>query len=251
MSATAALADVPVAILAGGLARRLGAVTRAMPKALVEVAGRPFIDHQLRLLARRGARRVVLCLGHLGEPVRDHVGDGRAFGLEVAYSFDGDALLGTGGALKRAEPLLGRAAFFVTYGDSYLDVSLRAVLDASGLLGLMTVLRNDGRWDRSNVRFDAGILRAYDKRHPTPDMAHIDYGLAVLHTDALARIAVGQPYDLADLYGMLVAQGLMGGFEVRHRFYEIGSPQGLEETRAFLEGEEAASPERDAEGRGR
>ena len=230
------MADVPVAVLAGGLATRLHPITRTVPKALVEVAGRPFIDHQLALLRANGARRVVLCLGHLGEQVVRHIGDGSAHGLEVSYSHDGDRLLGTGGALRRALPLLGEA-FWVLYGDSYLDFGYRAALDAfraSGALGLMTVVRNDNQWDCSNVVFRGGRLERYDKRQPLPEMTHIDYGAALLRREAAERLPEGAACDLADLYRDLVARGEMVGHEVRERFYEIGSPQGLAETEALL-----------------
>ena len=167
-------------MLAGGLATRLRPITHSVPKALVEVAGRPFIDHQLALLARHGVRRVVLCLGYLGEQVVGHVGDGSRFGLHVGYSHDGDRLLGTGGALRRALPLLGDT-FWVLYGDSYMDIDYRSILNTflgRDLLGLMTVLRNDNRWDSSNVVFRAGRLLRYDKHHRGSDMTHIDYGAA-------------------------------------------------------------------------
>jgi NDP-sugar pyrophosphorylase family protein len=230
------MADVPVALLAGGLATRLRPVTATVPKALVEVAGRPFIDHQLALLRRNGVRRVVLCLGHLGEQVEAHLGDGQAHGLELAYSHDGPRLLGTGGALRRAAPLLGDV-FWVTYGDSYMDIDYAAVLAhfaGADALGLMTVLRNDDRWDRSNVVFRDGRLVRYDKRAASPEMNYIDYGVALLRREALERIPPDRPCDLADLYGALVAEGRMLGYEVARRFYEIGTPAGLEETRAYL-----------------
>lgn len=230
------LADVPAAILAGGLATRLRPITQTVPKALVEVAGRPFLDHQLALLARHGVRRVVLCLGYLGEQVEAHVGDGDRFGLEVHYSHDGDRLLGTGGALRRALPLLGKA-FWVLYGDSYMDIDYGAILGhfaGRELLGLMTVLRNHDRWDSSNAVFRDGRLLCYDKRRKRPDMAHIDYGVSLLRRAAVERIAPDQAADLADLYSSLVAEGAMDGYEVTQRFYEIGSPQGLAETTRYL-----------------
>jgi len=230
------IGGVPVAILAGGRATRLGALAANLPKAMVEVAGRPFIDHQLALLQRRGLRRAVLCLGHLGEQVEAHVGDGTGAGMAVAYSYDGEALLGTGGALRRARPLLGEL-FFVMYGDAYLDIDYRAMLAAlqgRAELGLMAVLRNEGRWDTSNVLFQDGRLMRYDKQAPTADMRHIDYGVALLRAAALDRIPADEPSDLAGLYRDLVAEGLMAGHEVERRFYEIGSAQGLEEARAHL-----------------
>src|SRR6478609_5381766 len=127
------IADVPVALLAGGLATRLRPITQTIPTALIELAGRPFIDHQLALLHRNGVRTVVLCLGHLGEQVREHCGDGSGYGLRLRYSFDGEKLMGTGGALARAAPMLGEwpgDALWVMYGDSYMDIEYPAVLDA-------------------------------------------------------------------------------------------------------------------------
>lgn len=227
---------IPVALLAGGLATRLRPITETIPKALVEVAGKPFIDHQLALLYRNGIRRVVLCLGYLGEQVAEHLGDGSIFGMELQYSFDGDRLLGTGGALRRAAPLLGDT-FWVMYGDSYMDIDYPAVLYAfeqSDASGLMTVLRNANRWDRSNVIFRDGQLLRYDKRTQAQEMEYIDYGVALLKGPALERIPAGEPYDLADLYSRLVDEGQMIGYEVTQRFYEIGSHAGLEETRAYL-----------------
>jgi NDP-sugar pyrophosphorylase family protein len=268
------IADVPAAVLAGGLATRLRPITEKIPKALVEVAGRPFIDHQLGLLHDNGIRHVVLCLGYLGEMVRDHVGDGGRYGLSVDYSFDGDKLLGTGGALKRAAAHLGEA-FWVLYGDSFMDVDYPAILahfasasphpqplegsptrergtDAAGrggqVLGLMTVLRNDDQWDASNVVFHEGRLICYDKRHRRPDMRHVDYGAALLRRSALDRIPDDSPFDLAALYSELVAQGRMIGHEVFQRFYEIGNPTGLAQTEAYLSARRAASGRRKDEG---
>jgi NDP-sugar pyrophosphorylase family protein len=230
------IGTVPVAILAGGRATRLHALTDTVPKAMVEVAGRPFIDHQLALLRRRGLRRAVLCLGHLGEQVEAHLGNGARFGMALDYSYDGERLLGTGGALRRALPLLGEQCF-VMYGDAYLDIDYGAML--SDLLGrpepaLMAVLRNEGRWDRSNVLFRDGRLVRYDKDAPTQDMRHIDYGVALLRRAAIERITPDRPSDLAALYRDLVAEGMMAGHEVERRFYEIGSAAGLEEARAHL-----------------
>jgi NDP-sugar pyrophosphorylase family protein len=230
------ISDIPAAILAGGMATRLRPVTQSVPKALIPVAGRPFIDHQLELLKRAGICRVVLCLGHLGQSVQAHVGDGVRLGMEVRYSFDGETLLGTGGALRLALPLLGEQ-FWVMYGDSYMDIDYRAILTAfdarPNALGLMTVLRNNGRWDRSNVLFQDGRLLRYDKKSPSPDMEHIDYGVALLRRPAIEQMLDG-PADLADLYGKLVADGRMIGFEVTNRFYEIGTPKSLAEADAYL-----------------
>jgi NDP-sugar pyrophosphorylase family protein len=234
------IADVPVAILAGGLATRLRPITARIPKALVAVAGRPFIDHQIALLHHNGFRRIVLCLGYLGEQVEAHLGDGSAHGIELNYCHDGEKLLGTGGALRRASALVGDL-FFVTYGDSYMPIDYRAVLAEfrrHSALGLMTVLPNHNRWDRSNVVFRDGRLLRYDKKAHDPEMTHIDYGVAVLRGRALEGILPDQPCDLADIYSAIVASGGMVGYEVTQRFFEIGSPTGLEETRAYLQAQQ-------------
>ncbi len=203
---------------------------------MLEIAGRPFVFHQLELLKRQGVSRAVLCLGHLGEQVEAAVGDGSEFGLSVDYSFDGDVLLGTGGAIKHALPRLGEA-FFVLYGDSYLRCSFADVQSAyedSHCPALMTVLRNGDQWDRSNVLFSDGVLHEYDKRSPRPEMEHIDYGLGVFSARVFDRYRDQQIFDLADCYRELSLKGLLAGFEVEKRFLEIGSPQGIRETEAFL-----------------
>jgi NDP-sugar pyrophosphorylase family protein len=231
---------LPVAILAGGLAMRLRPVTEQVPKALLSFAGRPFIHWQLELLARQGITRAVLCVGFLGERIRDAVGDGSAFGVAVRYSFDADThestLLGTGGALRRALPMLDET-FFVLYGDSYLDCSFAAVQTAyemSGAPALMTVYRNADRWERSNVLWRDGTIVEYNKHAPRPEMAHVDYGLAVLSARTLTKWPDGAVFDLADLYHALSARGELAGLEVSERFYEIGSPQGIAETARHL-----------------
>jgi NDP-sugar pyrophosphorylase family protein len=256
------ISDIPVALLAGGLASRLGPISRETPKALVEVNGRPFIDHQFALLHRHGIRRIVLCVGHLGEQIRQHAGDGRSRGLEIRYSDDGSALAGTGGAVRRALPLLGDL-FWVMYGDSYMDIDYRGILRhftaspvrrllpaaycpppsalrspnsaaCADALGLMTVIRNDNRWDRSNAIFENGRLTCYDKRNRSEGMRYIDYGVQLLRREALANVPAQDRCDLADLYRGMVAQGRMAGYEVFNRFYEIGTPGALEETGRYL-----------------
>jgi NDP-sugar pyrophosphorylase family protein len=222
---------LPVAILAGGLATRLRPITDKIPKALVEINGEPFISHQLRLLESRGLRRVVLCLGYRGEMVRDFVGDGKAFGLAVEYSFDGPVLRGTAGAIHQALSLL-EEAFFVLYGDSYLTCDYQAVEEAfraAGKTGLMTVFQNEGQWDSSNVEFAGGRISAYDKKNRTPRMHHIDYGLGVFHRSAFAGMTADEVADLASLYQSLLARGELSAFLVKERFYEIGSPAGIRE----------------------
>ncbi len=230
------LADWPVAILAGGLAKRLRPITETIPKALVTVAGLPFIAHQLQLLHSAGLRRIIICAGYLGEMIEAEIGDGASFDLRIEYSFDGPRLLGTGGPLKRALALLGRR-FFVLYGDSYLPIDYRKAALAFTIgdkAGLMTVYRNDGRWDASNVRFELGQILRYDKKQRTVEMHHIDYGLGILRAEALASWPDNEPFDLADVYRRLLSENQLSGHEVIERFYEIGSLEGLEELDAFL-----------------
>ena len=225
-----------LALLAGGLATRLRPLTLAMPKSMVAVAGEPFIAHQLRLLTSQGINKIVICVGYLGEQIEAYVGDGAAFGCNVRYSFDGDRSLGTGGALRKALPLLGDP-FAVMYGDSYLPTPFAPILTAfgrAGRPGLMTVCRNVGQWDISNVEFVNGVILRYDKVDRTPAMLHIDYGLGVLSASALQNWTATDPLDLADLYSDMVRRGRLAGFEVHERFYEIGSPAGLKETGAYL-----------------
>jgi NDP-sugar pyrophosphorylase family protein len=227
---------LPVAILAGGLATRLRPITDRIPKVLIEINGEPFIAHQLRLLHSRGIRRVVLCLGYLGEMVREFVGDGWAFDLAIEYSFDGPLLRGTAGAIHQALPMLG-SAFFVLYGDSWLPcdyAEVEAVFARSRMTGLMTIFRNDDQWDPSNVEFAGGRILAYDKKNRTPRMHYIDYGLGVFKRQAFDGLAAGSVSDLATLYQDLLARGELAALEMKERFYEIGSTAGIEDLSATL-----------------
>jgi MurNAc alpha-1-phosphate uridylyltransferase len=224
-------ADLPVAILAGGLATRLRPVTESIPKLLVEVAGEPFFKHQLDLLRESGMRRVVVCVGHLGEMIIDRFGDGSDIGMDIAYSHDGPKLLGTGGALMRALPLLGES-FLVLYGDSYLPIDYMEVgrkFLSSGRKGLMTVYENRNQYDVSNVVYRDERIVAYDKRHQSPRMHHIDYGLGALRACVFDTYPHDTVLDLAAVYGKLVAENELAGFESPIRFFEIGSPAGLQE----------------------
>jgi NDP-sugar pyrophosphorylase family protein len=232
----------PVVILAGGLATRLRPITETIPKALVDVAGKPFIVRQLSYLREQGITEVVLCIGYLGDMIRAVVGSGESFGLMVSFSEDGPNLLGTGGALTKALHLLGDQ-FFVLYGDSFLPVSFSAVQEAyekSGRPALMTVINNQNQWDKSNVLFVGGRLLEYNKRTPRAEMTYIDYGLGVVSASVLKERPVGQPFDLADVYQDLSLQGQLAGLEVNERFYEIGSHTGLKAAEEFFLNNEKA-----------
>lgn len=213
-------------------------MTDSVPKALLEVAGRPFADHQLTLLARQGFRSVVYCIGHRGSQIRDFVGDGSAWGLSVRYSDEGSDLRGTGGALRCAsERDLLDPEFCVVYGDSYLPVDPRPMWSTFATAAepvLMAVWRNEGRFAPSNVSYEPGRPLRYRKHAPTPDMRHIDYGRTMFRRQVVERIDPRQVVDLADLVESLSAEDQVGGFEVHERFYEVGSPAGLADVERYL-----------------
>jgi N-acetyl-alpha-D-muramate 1-phosphate uridylyltransferase len=225
-----------LALIAGGLATRLGPLVKDTPKSLLEVAGHPFIHHQLGWMAGQGIEEVVICAGHFGEKIQDFVGEGSAYGLKIRFSLDGAQLVGTGGAIKKALPLLSDP-FFTLYGDSYLDLSLKAVAEAfakSAKPGLMTVYENEGRYGSSNVEFMDGRILAYDKKQLRPAMRHIDYGLGLFLKKPFEEENVAS-FDLAKLQSELVSRGQLAAFEVKNRFYEIGSEQGLTEVRDYFQ----------------
>ncbi|MFT4112202.1 nucleotidyltransferase family protein [Silvibacterium sp.] len=225
----------PVAILAGGLGTRMHPATESLPKAMLPVAGEPFLGHQLRGLARRGITDAVLCCGHLSEPIVRYAGNGSDFGLRVRYSHDGPAPLGTGGALRKSLPLLGEE-FFVLYGDSYLEADFSAIYRAflqSRLPALMTIFNNRGRWDVSNVKLHDGLVAQYG-HGVSADMEYIDYGLSLFTADPFRAWPAEATFPLTEIQRMLAANRQMAAFEVTERFYEIGSPRGLAETDLYL-----------------
>ena len=229
---------MPAVILAGGLATRLRPLTEKIPKALIEVAGHPFLWHQIQLLKSKGIRHIVLSVGYLGEQIQTLYGDGSQLGVRLEYSFDGPVLLGTAGAIRNALILLPER-FFVLYGDSYLTCDYRAVESSfreSDLPGLMTVYRNDGLFDSSNVEYDGSRILRYDKKERSPSMHHIDYGLGAFRRSVFASLPAGEKFDLAAIYQQLLREGNLAAFEVHERFYEIGSPEGIRDTERFLAG---------------
>jgi NDP-sugar pyrophosphorylase family protein len=237
MSEPASNKPAPVmAILAGGLATRLRPLTETIPKSMIEVAGEPFIAHQLRMLAIKGITDVVILCGVMGEQIVDFVQDGNAFGCSVRYCFDGEIRRGTGGAIRNALPMLGEK-FMVVYGDSYCDTDYLRIFEsflASGKLGLMTVFQNENNWDKSNVIFRDNQIVRYDKEHQTAEMNYIDYGINVFSAKAFDAIPQEPAFDLATLQMELIRRNSLAGFQVFERFYEVGSHAGLAETDSFL-----------------
>lgn len=218
-----------VAILAGGLATRLRPMTDLIPKSMIEIEGKPFIEYQLEMIRKQRVTDVVLCIGYLGDQIENHVGDGCKFGVKVKYSYEGKELFGTAGALKNAEHLLNDQ-FFVMYGDSYLFVDFSAVLSyfkRFNKLGLMVVYKNHNQFDKSNVVVENNLVKVYDKKSKTDGMHYIDYGAMLLRKRLLDLIPYGQSCALEDVLVPVVEQGEVLAYEVQERFYEIGSLNGI------------------------
>jgi len=219
-------------LIAGGLATRLKPVTESIPKSMMEVNGKPFISHQLELLKKRGIKRVIICAGYLGDQIEIFVKDGKQFGIEIVYSFDSDKLLGTGGAIKKALAKTENV-FFVMYGDSYLNTDFKNINEyflEKNSLGLMTVFRNESKWDKSNIELMNGKIINYDKKNLNAKMKFIDYGLGILNKEAFDDFKDKEVFDLEEVYKNLLKKDNLEAFEVKDRFYEIGSFTGLDET---------------------
>lgn len=229
---------LPVVVLAGGEGTRVAHLTsEELPKAMLPLNDRPFVDHQLSNLADQGVRRVLLLVGYGGETIRSYVGDGGHFGLDVEYAFDGPKLLGTGGAIRAALDRLP-AEFWVTYGDTLLQVPIEAVEErflSSSLMACMTVLRNGDRWETSNVAIEGGLVAAYEKGAPPGKYDYIDYGMILFRRAAFERFPSGEVLDLADLLTLLVRDRQLGWFEVEDRFYDIGTEERYQATRVHVE----------------
>jgi NDP-sugar pyrophosphorylase family protein len=225
-----------VAILAGGLATRLKPLTDSLPKSLIAVGGKTFLEHQIDFLRAGGVTDVILCVGHLGEQIEQYCGDGGRFGVRIKYSREGNSRLGTAGALKKAVPLL-EEAFFVMYGDSYLFLDFNTLMcyfKNQSKLALMTVYKNRGRYEESNTVVAGNLVRRYSKRDKSGEMEYIDYGANILRKPALELVPADHPYSLEDLFPLLIARGELLAYEVKERFYQIGSPEGLAEFRRYI-----------------
>ena len=224
-------------ILAGGLATRLGERTKALPKALLPIAGRPFLAWQLEAIARCGFTEVVLCIGHFADQIREFLGDGAAFGVTVAYSEDGPRLLGTGGALRHALPLL-EPSFLVTYGDSYLPFDyaapMRDLETHPESSGTMSVFLNDGAWDRSNTEVHGDHVARYEKQGTDPALRYIDYGALALRRSVIAARPPNTVFGLDEVQGELARAAQLRAHLASERFYEIGSELGIRDLEARL-----------------
>jgi NDP-sugar pyrophosphorylase family protein len=224
-------------ILAGGLATRLRPLTEQIPKCLIKIHGKPFMEYQIDLLRSKGIKRILLCLGYLSEQVTSYFRNGHAFGVQISYSLEDDQLLGTGGALRQAYPLLEQEVLLL-YGDSYLEFSwpeMLAHFRKTKSAALMLVHRNQNQWDQSNVVLENGYVKIYDKKNTLPEMEYIDAGLSILKKEAIREIPPNQFYDLADFYQALARRKLLKACEIQQRFYEVGSPAGLKEFASLVE----------------
>ncbi len=223
-------------ILAGGLATRLRLLTENIPKAMVLVEGKPFIEYQISLLKEFGITDIVLCIGHKGKMIKDYFKDGSNLGVRITYSYE-ETQLGTGGAIRNAIDILNDN-FIVLYGDAYLNIDYRKIIDFTEkdkCQALLTVFKNEGNFDTSNVLFKDKKFVLYDKDNPTPDMKYIDYGMSILSKSIIAEyIPSDTVYDLADCYNQLSKSNQLVGYEVKERFYEIGSFSGLEEFKSYI-----------------
>jgi NDP-sugar pyrophosphorylase family protein len=235
-------------VLAGGLGTRMRRLTEVVPKALIPVLGRPFAERQMDWLAGQGVTDVVYSIGYRGEMIRAALGDGSRWGVAIRYVDEGNELRGTAGALRlAADQGVLDPAFLVLYGDSFLSVDLASVWRAflgCGRAALMTVFRNDGRWDRSNVIFHGDRVALYDKgASPSDELAFIDYGLSVLSRNTIETCIPPEGVaDLAEVFHILSLEGQLGGLEVTEPFYEIGSEDGLRRLEAHLGGSATSPP---------
>ena len=220
-----------VVILAGGIATRLRPLTETIAKSMLLVSGKPFLEHQISLLRSHGIIDIVLCVGYLSHMIMDYFEDGSRFGVRLVYSQEGEPLLGTGGAVRNAAALL-KEDFAVTYGDSYLMIDYADLFHTfrrSGLPATMVVYRNEDRWDRSNVMIDSGKVAFYSKSERPPNTIYIDAGVTVFRKDALRLLPPENPVGLDRLLHDLTNRQLLGAYESKQRFYEIGSFSGLQE----------------------
>jgi MurNAc alpha-1-phosphate uridylyltransferase len=229
---------LPIAILAGGYATRIKPISDSIPKALLEFNHKPFLEWQLQLIEKNNGSLVVLCISHKSELIKAFI-DGRPKSkLEIVLSYDGEQQLGTGGALIKAMEFLGNE-FLVLYGDSYLPINFHEVSDyfqKSKKLGLMTVLRNTLNLESSNVVYDNGWVRRYDKKHHSADMNYVDFGLNAFRSNVFVNYTAGEYVDLSSIQSSLATRNELVGYEVNQRFYEVGSFQGIMDFKEFAKG---------------
>lgn len=227
-----------VVILAGGMGTRIQSVAGNLPKALVPVANKPFVFHQLDLLREHGLKKILILAGYRSDMIKQALGDGSSTGFHIQIiSENPDRLLGTGGALVNAIDHLDEA-FMVMYGDSYLPVDYRQIIQwfqNQSRPAMMSVFHNAGQWDQSNVRVDGDRVAYYRKNAPAGSVDYIDYGLSIFRKDIIRRYQhAAMPLDMASIMYDLVDSRELAAYEVSQRFYEIGKPEGWAELDSLL-----------------
>ncbi len=225
-----------VVILAGGLATRLRPLTERVPKSMIRINEKPFLEYQIELLKKNRITNVLLCTGHLGSQIKDYFVDGEKFGVRLEYSEEKEELLGTGGALKKAKNLL-EDEFFVMYGDSYLILDYQEIagyFHKFNKLGLMVVYKNYNEFDKSNVVVKNGFVKLYDKRDSSPEMIYIDEGISILRKEILSDFPSHTPFLLDKIFQRLISKGELLAFETKQRFFEIGSSEGLSDFKKLI-----------------
>jgi len=215
-------------ILCGGLATRLGIIAKEIPKSMIDINGKPFLQHQIELLKKHDFDEIILCIGHLGEQIKNYFGDGTKFGINIKYSKDNQ--LGVIGAIKNAEPLL-RDNFFMMYGDSYLPHldfnNMYQKYQNQDKLALMSIWKNNNKTDKSNIKIKNGLVTNVGE----PNSDYVDYGAIVLNKKILELIPPNKPFSTKEFWKKLTSKKQLGIYEVKKRLYHIGNIDGLKELR--------------------
>ena len=228
-----------IVILCGGLATRLRPVTEKIPKSMIKIEGKLFLEYQLNLLKKNNIFDMIFCIGDKGEQIEDYFGNGSRFGIKIEYSREKEELLGTGGALKQAESLLDEV-FLVIYGDSYLPFNFKVAIDyfnKFNKLGLMTVYKNQDLSGGNNVVVKDNLVKQYNKENPREEMGYIDYGVSIFRKKALEFLPENTHCDLSQLHLSLIKKDQLLAFESKIRFYEVGSFSGIEEFKKYIKNE--------------
>ena len=219
-------------ILCGGLATRLGVLAKNIPKSMIDIEGKPFLQYQIENLRKNSIKDIVLCVGHLSEKIENYFRDGSKFGVNIKYSYDGDKPLGPIGAVKKAEEFL-EDVFFIMYGDSYLSVDFQKVYSfftQNKKQALMVIYKNYDKYDKSNISVQNNIVTGYGEN----GAIHIDYGTSLLRKEALNNVPKNTMYTTGEFFSNLIKKNELLAFEAKKRFYHIGTPDSLEEFRNFI-----------------
>lgn len=222
-----------IVILAGGLATRLYPYTLGVPKSLILINDKPFIYWQLKQLKEQNTKNIILCLGKHSKQIIDYLELNSKFGLNIKYSLEKEKL-GTGGAISNVYSKLDDY-FGILYGDSYLQINFKRIekyYKKKNKLGLMTVYKNNGLYDRSNIIYKNKKIVKYEKELQDDEMKFIDYGFGIIDKSVFRKRRGN--FDLANIYKELLSKNELASYRVKKRFYEIGSFQGMEETSEFL-----------------